>query len=91
MGDVVDVKKLFSAATFGLAGKSLFDSPDKPKLKKAPDLDPADARAQAEAAAERRKRRSIGAFGVTDTFKTGPQGVALGETPTAKTSLLGGA
>lgn len=73
---------LFSSAgsaasgLFGAAGGAL--EPDIPDLPKKPKRFLEDERREAERAADRRRTRARGSFGIGDTALTGPQGLAPG-------------
>ena len=57
-----------------------------PRIPRQPQVDPEEQREAADAAAERRRRRTIGAFGVSDTNVTG----GVTEQHKGSNSLLGG-
>lgn len=72
---------------FGVT-KTLFPQPPKPA--KPPDpLDPDEDRRKARLAANRKKTLAAGAFGSSDTIKTGAQGVVTPQAFKGSKSLIG--
>lgn len=49
--------------------------PSRPKLKKPPQIDPAEQQRRADLAERIRRQRAVGGFGFEDTIKTSPLGL----------------